>query len=245
MQQVVWWKWFGLRSLKDMLALQDYLVGQKYQGSEEQWLLFCEHPPCFTYGYEPFENNLRVSVDEWRALNVPAYQCIRGGAATFHGPGQLVCYAVFDFPMSGFDVLGLCSVFEKVVAEILLHYYGLLTSLLPNDDTLARNKHARGLWVRGEKKILSRGMCVQILPNKHYVTSFGFALNISVDLHYFDYIRPCGLDIVMTSLAAESGCIVSLEEIVRRFVDTLSYMAPLYTFEEDTQDMSEEKIVLR
>lgn len=226
------WEWLGLRPIEDVLALQENLFQQKCRGRQEQFLLFCEHPPCFTYAYTPLEDHLRIPIDEWRELHLRTHKCSRGGETTFHGPGQLVCYAVVDLHACGLNISKLNALFERVAAVTLLHY-GLCTNALPLDVALARNSNAHGLWVEGKRKILSRGIRTRIaLPIKHAITSFGFALNISVELHNFSYIYPCGLDIEMTSFRAERGFTIPSEEIARKIVKVFSRMMPEFVFRE-------------
>lgn len=208
----IYWDWLGLRPIEQVLALQEALFQKEYHGERKSFLLFAEHPHCFTYNYKPIETQLRVPREDFLKLGLPAYPVHRGGNATYHGPGQLVAYWILDLSAIPFHFMDFNHSLTEGVMRFLTRL-GLYVTPIPFSE-LARFPSAHGVWIGGKRKITQRAISALRSPDGQLVTRFGFALNVSTDLRFFSYIFPCGLDIEMTSLQEELGIHASCEEAV-------------------------------
>ncbi len=203
----------GLTDYAEALAYQkkvfDKILEAKQKGlTTSNYLIFCEHPHVFTLGNSGNRQNLLVD-DQWLKENgVAFYQTDRGGDITYHGPGQLVGYPIFDVDNFNISVKEFIFDLEAVLIRTIKHF-GLHG---------ARLEHATGVWldagVKGkERKIAAIGMRVH---NK--VSMHGFALNVNTNLDYFRHIHPCGFkDKGTTSLQKELNRKVDIEEVKRYF----------------------------
>lgn len=173
------------------LDLQRDIARRRITGEiEEDVLLLLEHPPVVTLGRTTKAGHLVASPDRLRARGVEVFEVERGGDVTFHGPGQLVGYPIFDLKRHRRD----------------LHWYlrqveeALILSLEEFDIVAGRNSGYTGVWTR-DRKIASIGVHA-----RDWVTWHGFALNVMTDLSFFDLIVPCGIpDVQMTSVVREAG----------------------------------------
>ena len=173
-------------ALDRQLALLDARIQDRIPDT----LVLVEHPPVVTLGRAKTTANLRVTRDELRARGIEFFEISRGGDATYHGPGQLVGYPIFDLRHHGRDVLHYCRRVEAVLIGTLAGF-GLAGRAVPGKA---------GVWVE-ERKIASLGISL-----RRWVTFHGFALNVGVDLAGFEVIRPCGEEPeIMTSMAALLG----------------------------------------
>jgi len=201
----------GLEPFGLTLARQEELVKQRILGSVPDTLILVEHPPVVTLGRAKQRGNLLLDPAVLLARGIEFFEVTRGGDVTYHAPGQLVGYPIFDLRQHGRDVLKFCRGMEAS-----------LISALGEFGIAARAVSGKaGVWV-GEKKIASLGISV-----RRWVTFHGFALNVSTDLAGFQVIRPCGEDSrVMTSMATLLGRPVSMREVrravVARFAETFS-----------------------
>ncbi len=151
-------------------------------------LLLVEHPPVVTLGRGSRPENLSVSRQELERRGVELCEIERGGDITFHGPGQLVGYPIFDLSEHRPDLHWFMRQLEQSVI-VALQDLGIGGE---------RNEGYTGVWTGG-RKIASIGIHV-----KQWVSWHGFALNVTTDLSYFDLIVPCGIrDVVMTSVERE------------------------------------------
>jgi lipoyl(octanoyl) transferase len=181
----------GTISYGPALELQRDIARRRIVGElEEDVLLLLEHPPVVTLGRTAKEGHLVASPERLQARGIEVFEVERGGDVTFHGPGQLVGYPVFDLKRHRRD----------------LHWYlrqveeALIVSLAESGIPAERNSGYTGVWTRG-RKIASIGVHA-----RDWVTWHGFALNVMTDLSYFDLIVPCGIpDVEMTSMAREVG----------------------------------------
>ncbi|MDO9634605.1 MAG: lipoyl(octanoyl) transferase LipB [Paludibacter sp.] len=158
-------------------------------------LIFCEHPHVYTLGKSGDEHNLLLNYIQLQANHAQFVHTNRGGDITYHGPGQLVGYPIFDLANFG---IGLKEYIFKMEACIidLLHIYGLQAERLDG---------ATGVWLdTGNKNV--RKICAIGVRSSRYVTMHGFALNVNTDLGYFNHINPCGfVDKGVSSLEKELG----------------------------------------
>ena len=156
-----------------------------------------------TLGRAKTTANLRHTPEELRARDVEFFEVSRGGDVTYHAPGQLVGYPVFDLRQHGRDVLRFCRGVEAALIGVLAAV-GLGARSVPGKA---------GVWV-GDRKIASLGVSL-----RRWVTFHGFALNVAVDLVGFQVIRPCGEEPeVMTSMEALLERPVAMGEVRSRVV---------------------------
>ncbi len=183
------------------LELQARLVGLRKAGAISDVLVLLEHPPVLTLGRNAGRDNVLLSDDELRARGVELVETNRGGDVTYHGPGQLVGYPIFDLrgPLRAAGKrLGPVD-FVRQMEEALIRTmadYGVAAMRVPGRT---------GVWTQpsgtvAEKKLAAIGIHVSA-----GVTSHGFALNVTTDLEDFGWIVPCGInDRAVTSLEMES-----------------------------------------
>ena len=168
----------------DALALQRELVHSRKQGIVPDQLLLLEHPHVITLGRNAKSENLLASDEALERAGIALHETDRGGDVTYHGPGQLVGYPIIDLREWKRDVVGYVRALEQVLIDTLAEF-GL---------EAARVKGLTGVWVGG-RKIAALGVHIS-----RWVTSHGFALNVTTDLSYFQYIVPCGLTLPVTSM---------------------------------------------
>ncbi|HXA49405.1 MAG TPA: lipoyl(octanoyl) transferase LipB [Candidatus Acidoferrum sp.] len=184
----------------DALAIQQSLSSDRKLGLVPDHLLLLEHPHVITMGRNGHEENLLASEDVMARAGIEYFPTNRGGDVTYHGPGQLVGYPILDLREWKRDVGAYVRTLEQSIIDTLAEY-GIEAGRIPK---------LTGVWV-GERKIAAIGVHLS-----RWVTSHGFALNVSTDLNYFKYIVPCGLTKPVTSMAA-LGVRASWEEVGRRF----------------------------
>ena len=171
-------------------ALQQELVAARRRGTIPDTLLLLEHPPVITLGRAGSAAHLLGSPADLSARGVEVVETDRGGDITFHGPGQVVGYAIVDLEPRGRDLHRYLRDLEWVVIEALAEL-GIRAG---------RAAGLTGVWV-GHAKVAAIGIRVS-----RWVTHHGFALNVDTDLSYFDLIVPCGIpDRRVTSVEAILG----------------------------------------
>jgi lipoate-protein ligase B len=175
----------GLVDYNETLSFQKKLAKDVADGIRQSTLILCEHNPVITLGRQARKENILKSEAELRAAGIKTINTNRGGDATFHLPGQLIVYPVFDLRRLGRDIHSFLRNLEAALI-LLLEDYGI---------SACRQEGLTGVWVSA-RKIASIGIAIS-----HWVTTHGISLNVSCDLDFFSLIRPCGLDIMMTSMA--------------------------------------------
>ena len=191
----------GRVSYADGLAIQKRVIDARKQQKISDTLLLLEHPPVITLGRNAHRSNIVASDDFLVARGVELHEINRGGDVTYHGPGQLVGYPIFDlrgeWPGKKGPHLGAVD-YVRMLEEALIRTcadFGVMTE---------RVCGRTGVWTRAggsiaEKKIAAIGVHVS-----QGITSHGFALNVTADLREFDWIVPCGItDRKVTSLDLE------------------------------------------
>ncbi len=178
------------------LQLQQQLAADRKQGLVPDQLLLLEHPHVITMGRNGHLENLLANDDILSRAGIGFYPTDRGGDVTYHGPGQLVGYPILDLRDWKRDVGAYVRAVEETIITTLAEY-GIQAGRIPK---------LTGVWV-GDRKIAAIGVHLS-----RWVTSHGFALNVSTDLSYFQYIVPCGLTRPVTSMAA-LGVRASLDEV--------------------------------
>lgn len=193
----------GLLDYEEALQLQRQRIAQRKAGEIPDTLLLLEHSHVYTLGRNARREHLLVSPEHLRSLGAAVHETDRGGDITYHGPGQLVGYPIFDLTGHRRDISwymrSLEEIFIEVAADFGVH--------------ACRVAGAAGVWV-GDKKLVAMGVHLS-----RWVTSHGFALNVSTDLGYFDYIVPCGLrGKGVTSLENCVGHPVDMDAVTDRVV---------------------------
>jgi len=181
----LWSTDLGLISYQECLSLQRKLVGLRLKGEIEDTLLLLEHTPVITIGASGGEENLLVKPEEAERAGVEIHQTDRGGNITYHGPGQLVGYPIFDLRSHGKDVHLFLRNLEQVVVDCLAEF-GVTGEAVQGYT---------GVWVGGDK-ICSIGIAV-----RKWISYHGLALNVNPNFEHWALIHPCGLaDRKVTSL---------------------------------------------
>jgi lipoyl(octanoyl) transferase len=212
------------------LRLQQRLVGLRKDGRISDVLLLLEHTPVITLGRNAKAANIIASPEELARRGVVVFECDRGGDVTFHGPGQLIAYPIFDLRgLSSEDgkrkTLGAVE-YVRRLEEVLIRTcadFGIPAKRIPGlTGVWTGNDHVgpglrpgqggsetRPYTSTVESKIAALGVHIS-----RAVTSHGFALNVNVDLDYFNLIIPCGITAkLVTSMARELAKQLSLQEV--------------------------------
>ncbi|MDR2120748.1 MAG: lipoyl(octanoyl) transferase LipB [Tannerella sp.] len=198
-------------SYRDALAIQqrafDALLKSKEQGATGvNMLFFCEHKPVFTLGKSGRMSNLLVSEALLAEKGFEFYRTDRGGDITYHGPGQITGYPVFDLETFRIGLRQYVEMLEEVMIRFL-SLYGVKGERLAG---------ATGVWIEPHTA-RARKICAVGVKSSRFVTMHGFALNVLTDLQHFSLINPCGFtDRGVTSLRREVGEAVDFEEAKRR-----------------------------
>jgi lipoyl(octanoyl) transferase len=180
----------GTMRYADALAIQHQLVEQRKHGEIGDQLLFVEHPHVVTMGRNGRGENLLATPEVLERSGIEFHHTDRGGDVTYHGPGQIVGYPIFDLRDWKRDVVAYLRGIEEALIQALSEF-GIAAGRRPG---------ASGAWVGDvphEAKIAAVGVHIS-----RWVTSHGFALNLNTDLNYFQYIIPCGLTQPVTSMRA-------------------------------------------
>lgn len=179
-------------------------------------LMLCEHPHVYTLGKSGHTNNLLVSETFLASIGASYYHIDRGGDITYHGYGQLVGYPILDLSSVGPQGMGLKEYIHLLEQTVI-------TTLSEWGIEGRRLDHATGVWLPATDSKPERKICAIGVKASRFVTMHGFALNVTTDLNYFNYINPCGFtDKGVTSMAAElSGTdreIPAMEEVKKAYV---------------------------
>jgi lipoyl(octanoyl) transferase len=211
------YKDIGLKDYKETWDYQvdiftELVVNKKNSAGEEHplvkdlpgTLIFVEHPHVYTLGKSGQENNLLLDYMQLQAKGASFYKIDRGGDITYHGPGQIVGYPIFDL-----EVLktGLKEYIFKLEEAIIrtVGEFGIKSSRLDGGT---------GVWLEPEIKGKARKICAIGVKASRYVTMHGFAFNVNTDLAYFNNINPCGfIDKGVTSLSNELGEIQDINNV--------------------------------
>jgi lipoyl(octanoyl) transferase len=200
------------------LRLQEHLVELRKRGRIGNTLLLLEHPPVITLGRNANESNIVMPRELLAKKGVEVFEINRGGDVTFHGPGQLVGYPIFDlrsFPEK-IGVVEYVRRMEEALIRTCIHY-GIetqriagMTGVWTKAEPLAvETRNLKLETGTSERKIAAIGVHIS-----RGVTSHGFALNVATDLDYFKLIVPCGLTKPVTSIEFETGKHPVMEEIL-------------------------------
>ena len=194
----------------------DKIIAQKVANRNNQensqptknHLIFCEHPHVYTLGKSGKESHLLMNQAQLSDNNITYHKINRGGDITYHGPGQIVGYPIFDLDNFFTDIHKYLRYIEEAVI-LTLEEYGI---------SAGRIDGLTGVWLDINDPFKSRKICALGVKCSRWVTMHGFAFNVNTDLTYFNHIVPCGLaDSKVTSLAKELGKEIPLETVIQQF----------------------------
>ena len=145
-------------------------------------LIFVEHPHVYTLGKSGSENNLLLDLIQLKAKDASFYRIDRGGDITYHGPGQIVGYPIFDLEVIKVGLREYIFRLEEAIIKTVNEF----------DITASRLEGGTGVWIDPEIAGKARKICAIGVKASRYVTMHGFAFNVNTDLAYFNNINPCG-----------------------------------------------------
>jgi lipoyl(octanoyl) transferase len=229
MQPLVYFRDLGLIDYKEAWDFQETIFNNTIQekiqirnGDDslqtKNYLLFCEHPHVFTLGKSGSESNLLLNELELEQEAATFYKINRGGDITYHGPGQLVAYPIFDLDHFFTDIHKYMRFLEEAVIQTLADF-GIISG---------RVEGLTGVWIDGDTS-KARKICALGVKSSRWVTMHGIGFNVNSDLNYFTHIIPCGIDDkAVTSMQQELGRKLDLQEVSRVLKNKL---AQLFEFE--------------
>lgn len=207
----------GLANYQDVWELQRRLfeenIEKKRSGEPtENHLIFVEHPHVYTFGKHAQHNHLLASPETLTALNAQTFEIERGGDITYHGPGQLVVYPIFDLEILQIGLKRYVSLIETCIIEVLKEY-GITAGIIA--DRI-------GVWLDidgpNERKIAAIG-----IKSSRYITMHGLALNVNTDLTMFQHIVPCGIaDKDVSSISKELNEKIDFSAVNQSLKDSFS-----------------------
>lgn len=197
------WRFLGRVAYLKAVALQEAAREAVRRGGPDA-LLLLEHPPVYTLGRNADAAEVTAASPWLAARGIEVAQSDRGGKVTYHGPGQLVGYPILDLDRAG----------RRDLRRYVRDLQEVLVRTLADYGVAAEARHAQpelGVWAAG-RKVASLGIHIQ-----RWITTHGFALNVTTDLTYFSGIVPCGLDgVEMASIQSLTGAQPSLTEVARQ-----------------------------
>ena len=180
----------GTMDYKQAWDFQGKVFGQIKNSYFDSALILCQHYPVITLGRQAKQENIKVPPSELQKMGIDMYKIERGGDVTYHGPGQLTAYPVLDLGSFKKDI----HLFLRQLEESTIKFLSVF------GVKGLRRKGLTGVWI-GKEKIASIGIAI-----KNWITFHGVSINLKKnDLDNFGLIRPCGMDIKMTSLETIMG----------------------------------------
>lgn len=191
------WCYLGCVDYSEAVVIQERLVAERLRDLRPDTLLLLEHPPTITLGRRAADADVRWNEKELERQAVVVRRVRRGGAATYHGPGQLVGYPIVRLGGLGRGVRDFVTRLEDVLCLAARSF----------QVTAGRREGLPGVWV-GEAKLASIGIEVHRGVSQH-----GFALNVDMDLGPFAAIVPCGMPgVALTDLSRAAGARVTIAD---------------------------------
>lgn len=209
-----------LRELVDR-KLKNRKLEPEDREQQRHYLLFCEHPPVYTLGKSGSLDNLLLDEEGLKREGFEFFKINRGGDITYHGPGQVVGYPIFDLDCFFTDVHRYVRFLEEAII-LTVAEYGLQGM---------RMDGFTGVWLEAGRQLPQRKICAIGVHLSRWVTMHGFAFNVNTELSHFDNIIPCGIDDKdkgVTSLARELGREVPMDEVKGKL---RRHFASLFGFE--------------
>ena len=189
------------------------------QSTYYNYLLFCEHPHVYTLGKSGKDDNLLVNEDFLKSKGATFYHIDRGGDITYHGPGQIVGYPIFD--LEAFN-LGVREYIHKMEEAIIL-------TLKSYSIHAGRLDGATGVWLDATVEGKARKICAIGVKVSRAVTMHGFAFNVNTNLAYYKYIKPCGfVEKGVKSMEKELGHPRDMDEVMGKLK---GYFREVFQFE--------------
>ncbi|MHB0999390.1 MAG: lipoyl(octanoyl) transferase LipB [Armatimonadota bacterium] len=221
----LWYVDLGLISYSECLSLQMDLLELRHRGIIEDTLLLLEHNPVITMGRSGGEDALLVTPERLAQAGVELYHTDRGGNITYHGPGQLVGYPIFDLRNYDKDVHLFLRNLEQVVIDTI-GIFGVKGETIPG---------LTGVWVDGNK-ICSIGVAA-----RRWISYHGFAFNVNPNLKHWSLLHPCGLTgKQVTALSLLTNPCPSMDEVkastVEKIVEVFG-MKPVHVSREDIEKL--------
>lgn len=194
----------GLVDFKKALQFQKEIFQEIKNNSFNGALILCQHYPVITAGRGGKKENIKVALSELKNRGIHLYEIERGGDVTYHGPGQLIAYPVFNL-----------HYLKKDIHLFLRQLEGLAIDFLSDFGIKGlRYKGLTGVWIH-KKKVASIGIAI-----RNWITFHGISINIKQDdLGNFSLIKPCGMDIEMTSLESVLNRGVEMDKIKNNLID--------------------------
>jgi lipoyl(octanoyl) transferase len=214
----------GRLGYAEAYTLQKGLEGRRKLGEIPDQLLIVEHPHVITMGRNGHLQNLLAQPEVLERAGISFFPTDRGGDITYHGPGQIVGYPIFDLREWKRDVVAFVRTVEQAIIDAL-GSFGIAGERVEN---------ATGVWVDGAK-IAAIGIHIS-----RWVTSHGFALNHKTDLSYFQYIIPCGLTKPVTSMERLGVTVPRdqvVEELIRQFQRQFGSYPAVAVMERSVEEM--------
>lgn len=220
----VQYKDLGLIDYKEAWDLQEHLFMENVQkkidirkglevSATENYALFCQHPHVYTLGKSGSQDHLLLDEAGLKAHEATYYKSNRGGDITYHGPGQLVVYPIFDLDYFFTDIHKYMRFLEEAVI-LTLAEYGIKGE---------RYEGFTGVWIEPESD-KARKICAMGVKCSRWITMHGIGFNINSDLSYFNHIVPCGIDDkAVTSMQRELGRMLDFEEVSAVFKEKLAH----------------------
>lgn len=199
----------------DALKIQHQIANDRKQGQGSDHLLFVEHPHVITIGRNGHDENLLAPKPVLIHKGIELHETDRGGDVTYHGPGQIVGYPIMDLRDWKRDVGAFVRAIEQVLIDTL-EEFGIRAQRIPK---------LTGVWV-GDGDTAAKIAAIGIHLSR-WVSTHGWALNVTTDLRYFQFIVPCGLTKPVTSMA-ELGVRTDAVEVKRALA---RHFAELFDFE--------------
>jgi lipoyl(octanoyl) transferase len=191
------------KDYKEVWDLQKAIHQKRIEDKIDDTLLLVEHNPVITMGKSGKEDNLLTPFTLLKEKGIDFYRIERGGDVTYHGPGQLVGYPIFNIKKG---LIGIKPFIEKIEDVII-------ATLKEFSITGKKKEKMIGVWIE-TGKICSIGIAV-----KRWVSFHGFAFNVNTNLQHFDYIVPCGLkDVTMTSMQKILNNTVPLDKVKKSII---------------------------
>lgn len=204
---------FEVQSLDRMeyeacFELQRQILEEVVEKKRPSTLLFVEHDPVLTLGANFHEENLLMPVAEYERRGIKVVRTDRGGDVTYHGPGQLVAYPIFDLSLLGKDLHRWLRALEESVMVTLRHW----------EIESGRNPVNTGVWVENRK------ICAMGIKVRRWVSMHGLALNCNIDLSPYGLFLPCGVrgDYGVTSISQVLGREVTCADVAPILAQSMS-----------------------
>ncbi|OIQ37587.1 MAG: lipoyl(octanoyl) transferase [Crocinitomix sp. MedPE-SWsnd] len=196
------------KTVDQKIALRD----GKSEGATENTLIFCQHPHVYTLGKSGKREHLLISEEMLEKYQAKYYKINRGGDITYHGPGQLVMYPIFDLDHFFTDIHKYMRYLEEAVI-LTLGEFGIKAS---------RVEGLTGVWLDGGTP-QERKICAMGVKSSRWVTMHGIALNVNTNMDYFNHIVPCGIvDKSVTSMKQELGEEVDFEKVEQALKENMA-----------------------